>query len=111
MTVRELHGWSPKSLTLNADGSVASVTVTQARFTPREVALLLASRRSEHAPRSSTGILLADATDPAKSDAFVVPLPTTDFAAKALRIAQRKYEQRWGEESLDDTLWRVEEKD
>lgn len=98
-------------MTLNADGEVLSVAATQSRFTPREVARLLASRRAERAPRSSTGILLAEATDPANAGSFEVPLPTTDFAAKALRKTQDAYEQRWGKEAMHDTLWRVEMKD
>lgn len=57
MTVRELHGWTPKTVTVDAEGNVVSVAVTQSRFTPREVTLLLASRRAESAPRGSHGWL------------------------------------------------------
>lgn len=88
-----------------------SVAVTESRFTPREVALLLASRREENAPRSSTGIKLSDATDAANKDAFSVPLPITDFAAKALRKEQDAYEKRWGKEAMHDLLWRVQMND
>lgn len=90
---------------------MVSVSVTESRFTPREVALLLASRREENAPRSSTGIKLTDATDPANKGAFTVPLPTADFAAEALRREQEAYEKRWGKEAMRDKLWRVQMRD
>lgn len=106
-----MHGWTPKTITLGADGEVLSVSVTESRFTPREVALLLASRREENAPRSSTGIKLTEATDPANADAFTVPLPITDFAVKKLRREQDAYEKRWGKEAMHDTLWRVQMRD
>ncbi|WP_157534372.1 hypothetical protein [Microbacterium sp. Leaf320] len=88
-----------------------SVSVTESRFTPLEVARLLASRRAEKAPRGSHGVLISDATDPKNKDAFTVPLPITDFAGKALRKTQDAYEKRWGKEAMHDTLWRVEMKD
>lgn len=88
-----------------------SVSATESRFTSREVALLLASRREENAPRSSTGIKLTEATDPANTDAFSVPLPITDFAAKKLRREQDAYEKQWGKEAMHDLLWRVQMRD
>lgn len=109
--MRELHGWTPKTVTLDTDGNVVSVTATQSRFTPREVALLLASRREENAPRGSHGFKLSEATDPENKDAFTVPLPITDFAEKALIRERKKYSDRWGQDALDATLWRVEKKD
>lgn len=109
--MRELHGWTPKTVTLGADGEVLSVSATQSRFTPREVALLLASRRAEHAPRGSHGFLLSEATDPANKDAFTVPLPVTDFAEKALVRERKRYRDRWGDDALEATLWRVEKRD
>lgn len=109
--MRELHGWTPKTVTLDAGGNVLTVSATQSRFTRREVALLLASRRAEAAPRGSHGFLLSEATDPANKDAFTVPLPTTDFAERALVRERKKYAKQWGDESLDATLWRVEKKD
>lgn len=95
-------------MTLDREGEVLSVSATESRFTPREVALLLASRRADSVPRGGHGVKLSEATDPANRDAFTVPLPTTDFAAKALRRSQDAYEKRWGKEAMDDTLWRVE---
>lgn len=98
-------------MTIGPDGEVLSVSTTQSRFTPIEVARLLASRRAENAPRGGHGILLTEATDPANKDAFTVPLPITDFAAKALRREQDAYEKRWGKDAMHDTLWRVQMKD
>lgn len=98
-------------MTIGADGEVLSVSATESRFTPREVACLLASRRAENAPRGSHGLLLSEATDPANKDTFTVPLPITDFAAKALRREQEAYEKRWGKDSMHDTLWRVQMRD
>lgn len=111
MTIRELHGWSPRTVTVDADGQILSVSVTGSRFTRTEVARLLASRRAENAPRGSHGLPLTEATDPANKDAFTVPLPVTDFAAKALRREQDAYEKRWGKDAMHDTLWRVQIKD
>lgn len=73
--------------------------------------MLLASRREVNAPRSSTGIKLADAIDPTNQDAFAVPLPSTDFAAKKLRREQDEYEKRWGKEATRDLVWRVQMRD
>lgn len=108
VTVRELNGWSPRTVTLNTAGEVVSVTATEPRFTRGEVALLLASRRSEMAPRGSHGFLLSEATDPKNQEAFTVPLPTTDFAERALIRARKKYAEQWGGDALDATLWRAE---
>ncbi len=98
-------------MTVGATGEVLSVSATQSRFTPVEVARLLASRRAENAPRGSHGLLLSEATDPANKDAFTVPMPITDFASQRLRREQDAYQGRWGEDAMHDTLWRVQMKD
>jgi len=54
--------------------------------------------------------LLSEATDPANKDAFSVPLPLTDFAEKALVRERKKYRDRWGDDALEATLWRVEKR-
>ncbi len=110
MTVRELNGWAPASVTYSPAGEVLSVTVTEPRFTPEEKFLLLASRREDMRPRGGHGLLLSEATDPANADAYTVPLPLTDFAEKALSNAKKKYRDRWGADALDNLLWRVERK-
>lgn len=60
--------------------------------------------------RGAHGLLLSEATDPANVDAFMVPPPITDFAEKAMSDAQKKYKQRWGDDALDNTIWRIEKK-
>ena len=97
-------------MTFDADGGLISTTVQEPRFTPDEVAILLASRREDMRPRNAQGILLSEATDPANESAFEVPLPLTDFAEKALSTEQKKYRQRWGDDALDNQVWRVEKK-
>lgn len=111
VTVRELNGWSPRTVTLDADGNLLSVAVAAPRFTRHELALLLASRRAESAQRGSHGFLMSEATDPDNQYAFTVPLPTTDFAEKAIIDARKKYAKRWGDEALEGTLWRAEKAD
>lgn len=93
MTVRELNGWAPKTVTLGADGNVVSVTVTQPRFTPRERALLLASRRDEKAPRGRHGQLMSEATDPKNQFAYRGRGPVTDWAQKKLDEAEDAYKK------------------
>lgn len=110
MTVRELRGWAPGTVTFDADGSLLSYAVQEPRFTPPEVELLMAARRSEMRPRGGHGVLMEEAVDPSNVDAFTVPPPLTDFAEKAMSEAQKKYKQRWGEEALENTIWRVEMK-
>lgn len=87
MTVRELHGWSPRTVTLAADGSVLSVSKVEPRFTAGEVAVLLASRRLEREPRGQHGVRLADATDPKNHGRFRAE-PVVDYAQDALEKAQ-----------------------
>ncbi len=95
MTVRELNGWTPKTVTLDAAGNVLSVTVTQPRFTPRERALLLASRRVENAPRGRHGQLMSEATDPKNQFAYQARGPITDWAQKKLDEAEDAYKKKY----------------
>lgn len=111
MTVRELNGWAPATITYDAAGEVASIAVTEPRFTRTEKALLIVARRRALEPRGSHGIRISDATDPANDptswDAtgkFVVPLPSVDFAAEALRLEREK----WPEDDKRALLWQVE---
>ena len=67
-----MNGWSPSSVTRDADGKVLSVTTTEPRFTPDDKALLLASRRRV---RGTHGILMSEALDPANQFAFEVEPP------------------------------------
>lgn len=107
MSVRELHGWAPTTVTVDADGNVLSVAATSPRFTRRDVDLMLASRRAEQAPRGSHGLLLSEATDPAHQYAWKADLPTTDFAAAALKKAQDQYAKSYPDADMSSLLWRV----
>ncbi len=110
MTVRELNGWAPATVTIDADGAVASVTVSEPRFTPREKALLLAARRKATVPRGSHGIEMSKATDPAndvsrmEATGMFVAKPSVDFAAEAVRQAQ----ENWPKDDKRALIWRVE---
>lgn len=107
MTVRELNGWSPATVTLDRYGEVVSVTVTEPRFTPGEKALLLASRHASQAPRGSHGVLLSVATDPKNRGRFDVE-NVVDFAQEALNKVQAEWhEQHRGVMDLDALLWQV----
>lgn len=110
MTVRELNGWTPATVTYDRDGEVVAVAVAEPRFSRDEKERLLAARREELEPRGSHGVPLRDATDPANDPTswestgrFVVPLPRVDFAAEALRAAQAK----WPEDDKRALLWTV----
>lgn len=94
MTVRELYGWSPKTVTLDADGAVLSVSRSEPRFTPRERALLLASRRAARAPRGQHGHLLSESTNADNQFAYRVSGPRMDWAAKALSDAEESYKKK-----------------
>lgn len=95
-------------VTLDAEGRVVSVTVTEPRFTRGEVARLIASRRKERQQRGPHGFTLAEATDPANMGKFKLGMPVTDFAAKAeaegLEIARKQY----GDDALRWLLFSVE---
>lgn len=69
-----------------------SVTVSEPRFKAGEVALLLASRRAENAPRGSHGVLMSEATDPANQFAIEVTPPHVDWVQSALNDAGATFE-------------------
>lgn len=88
------------------------MTVPEPRFTPDEVAVLLASRRAEQQPRGEHGFTYAEATDPKNQGRFKVGLPTRDFAQEALDAERRKYMKTYGEDyDRYAFLWRVELRD
>lgn len=94
MTLRELGGWTPKTFTIAANGTV-SVSVTEPRFTRVEVARLIAAQRKAAERRGDHGWTLAEATDKNNMGRFRLSEPVTDFAAKAeaegIEAAKKKY--------------------
>lgn len=111
MTVRELNGWAPKTVTLGPDGQVLSVTVTQPRFTARERHLLLASRRVEKVLRGKHGIPLDEAMDPANQFAFEVPVPPpVDWAQRKLNEAQDRWRKDHPDDDIDSRMWSVRQR-
>lgn len=82
-----------------------SVTVTEPRFTPREVDVLLASRRKEQEPRGAHGFTLAEATNPDVRGRIRVPLPTRDFIQQRIDKERRAYEKRYGEHADMNSLY------
>lgn len=111
MTVRELNGWTPSTVTFDASGDVVSVSVSEPRFTAHEKTLLLLSRRKDAEPRGSHGMLLSESTDPKNQYRYDVDQPTADFAALAINRAQDAYKRRWPDADMSSLLWRVELKD
>lgn len=82
-------------------------------FTPDEVAVLLASRRADNAPRGQHGVLLSEAVDPANDPSsrkatgrFVVDPPSVDFAALALQRAKDGWKKNYPEDDRP-LLWPV----
>lgn len=103
-----MNGWAPASVTYSPDGEVLSVTVQEPRFTPSEKAVLLAARRKALEPRGSHGFTFSEATDRANLGKFVVPMPLTDLASKALREAEESWKSQHGSDSTRDLIFRVE---
>jgi len=101
VTVRELNGWSPKTVTLDVDGNLLSVSATEPRFTKEQVALLLASRRAESAPRGDHGLLLSETTDLANQFAYKVPDPIKDWA----QVAVDKKRAEWMKSHPETSGW------
>ena len=96
-------------MTVDAAGEVVAVTVTEPRFTPEEVGLLLASRRDDEKPRGEHGVALEVATDPKNQGRFKVGLPVRDFAQEALDAEREKYRKTYGDDYHRYAfLWRVE---
>lgn len=78
-------------MTRDVDGNVLSITTSEPRFTRAEVALLIAARRADLAPRGSHGILLSEAMDPKNQFAWEATPPVMDWAKKTLGAAQDAY--------------------
>lgn len=110
MTLRELRGWTPRSVTVGADGEVLSVTVSESRFSAGEVARLLASRRRERVVRGAHGIPLVEAMDPANQFAFETTPPVMDWAQKALNVAQEAYRKQNPKSDMSAVHIRVRKK-
>lgn len=108
MTVRELHGWAPAQVTRDVDGRVLSVTTVEPRFTPQEVAILLASRRRDRVPRGPHGLPLSVSTDPKNKGRFRVE-PITDFATEQINRVQDSWRKNYGDVmDVDAMIWPVE---
>lgn len=108
MTVRELHGHATETRTYSPDGTLLSVSFTEARFTPAEVGALLAARRAANEPRSRTGWPMSDATDPKNMGRFKLSEPVVDFALKAQIEGMKSLKKKYGEQMLEYLSVRVE---
>ena len=107
-----MTGWEPAEVTTHytPDGEVTgySVTVREPEWSPDDVAALAASRREEFARRGAHGFKIPEATDPANNGQFEVDIPSTDFAAAALKRAQDKYFGQYPDAKGDPSLvWNV----
>jgi len=92
---------------------VRQVTVRESEFTPKEMALLIASRRVE-ADTGSHGVLMSEATDPANRGKFVInDAPRVDFAKLALRQKQDAYYTQYPDAKADQPahIWYVKGRD
>ena len=80
------------------------MTVTEPRFRPGDVDLLIASRRQDDEPRGSHGYTMAEATAPENQFAFYTDdLPVRDYAQEALNAAHARYRKQWGK-AADDVV-------
>ena len=96
-------------MTLDADGNVLTVAVTQSRFTPAAVEVLLASRRRE-GETNELGIPIAEAMDPANQFRFKAVGPRTDWSVDALRRAQATYRADNKDVDTGALRWGVEKR-
>lgn len=94
-------------MTLNADGDVVSVTVTESRFTPMDVDILLGSRRLD-ASRNEHGIPYAEAMDDANQHKFKAVGPRMDWSAEAIRRAKARYDDANKHTDTSSVRWSVE---
>ena len=90
-----MAGWEPATVThyeYDDDGRlVRSVTVSEAEWSPEDVALLVASRQAER-ELGSHGIPLSEAFDPANQFRFKgQDAPRVDYAEKARLDAQEAF--------------------
>lgn len=106
--MRELHGHATETRTYSPDGTLLSVSFTEARFTPAEVGALLAARRAANEPRSRTGWPMSDATDPKNMGRFKLSEPVVDFALKAQIEGMKSLKKKYGEQMLEYLSVRVE---
>lgn len=86
---------------------VRAVTVSEALWTPDDVAVALASRHAAGAPRGAHGLLLSEVTDPEHAAEWDVPLPKRDFALKKLNEAQAERRKRYPDDDGASLLWTV----
>jgi hypothetical protein len=98
-------------VTRDPDGNVLSVTTAEPRFTRDEVALLLASRRAENAPRGEHGLLLSEAMDPKNQFAFETTPPVMDWAQKTLNDARAAYRKKSPDADMTAVQIRVRKRD
>lgn len=98
-------------MTVDADGNVLSVTVTEPRFTPSEVDVLIASRRLEREPRGAHGLPMSEVTDPANQYAYRVPEPDMDFAQAKLNRERDMYKKANPDADMSALVFRVERRD
>lgn len=102
-----MNGWTPATVTLDADGNVLTVSVTESRFTPHSVEVLLASRRREQS-LNEHGIPYAEAMDPANQFRFRAVGPRIDWSAEAVRKAQKAYREQNKDVDMSSLRWGVE---
>lgn len=87
-----------------------SVTVTEPRFTLRDKALLLASRRADQVERNRYGVPMSEATDPKLQDRWQVE-NITDFSVKTLNAETDRWRKQHGDVvDMDALLWTVRQK-
>jgi len=113
-----LAGWEPVTVThyeYDSDGRlVRSVSISEAEWSPDQVALLIASRQAE-LEIGPHGFSMVEATDPANAHAFVgQEAPTVDFARKAQLDKQdayyKKYDTKDNPVNRNGHIWGVKKK-
>lgn len=94
-------------MTLDADGNVLTVSVSEPRFTALEVETLLAARRLEFS-RNDLGIPHDVAMDPANQGRFNVIGPRRDWSEDAVNQKKADYRRRYPDADMSSLRWSVE---
>ena len=107
MSVRELNGWTPRTFTRHRydDGGrlIETVSRQESRWTPSEVAVLLASRRENLGPH---GIPMDQALDPTNKNRFEVEA-VRDFAQAELNRVKATYQDQYKHDDVDSIQFHV----
>lgn len=117
---RRLSGWEPAVATTyeydDAGRLIGSVVEREPEWSREDVeamvALMESKRIGPHGhPMDEAVSRDGDPSNPDRKWDYVVPLPTVDFAQRALDVTKQKYQKQYPDADLGSLLWKVEKRD